>query len=165
MKFLLWGPYILAQLGMAALTDEQIVGKYPQMAGVHAAFFDVVRTANKYGIRFLVTAGCRTPQQEADYIAQGKSKTNHSWHLVKNGCRAIDTVFIDEEGRPKWSARQAVALTHLLNGIGLALGYDMTNGVSWSHNFNVKHVSFLDAYHLQLAEERNSCTLNTLGGH
>lgn len=89
---------------------------------------------------FGITEGLRTPERQKQLVAEGKSKTLKSRHLIG---RAIDIViYID--GKVTWDMDKYKQVAQVFIDTGKELGIDLEAGAFW--------VYFPDGPHIQLKD-------------
>ncbi len=106
---------------------------------LHRIFYEVVK-----GFDCTILEGGRTPERQAELVAQGKSKTKHSKH--------IDGLAIDVAPYPiDWKDRERF---HYFGGyvLGVAsrMGIKLRWGGDWDMDTQVKNNNFDDLVHFEL---------------
>jgi len=109
-----------------------------KLAGVHPDLVRVVEAAHGYQ-KFHVTDGVRTFARQKQLVAQGKSKTLKSRHLV--GC-AVDLVAVTEDGKVSYDDGRMKAVADAMKRAAGELGIPIEWGGDWK--------SFVDTPHFQL---------------
>ena len=116
------------------------------LEGVHPDLVEVVKLAGQLadanGLDFILTDGCRTVEEQREFVRTGKSKTMHSRHL---GGFAIDFVG-HVKGRATYDEPVMKALSECFKEAGAQLGIPVEWGGDWK--------SFQDTPHIQLTKER-----------
>lgn len=119
-----------------------------RLKGVHPKLVDVLNTAIQH-VDFTVLEGLRTVERQEELVADGKSKTMNSKHLMQhdNFGHAVDVAPwpIDWNDRERF-----ILLAGILRGIAISKGFDLRLGVDWDGDLDVKEHSFFDGPHLEL---------------
>lgn len=112
------------------------------LEGVHEDLYKVCKKAQEYceraGVDYIITDGCRTLEEQVEFVKQGKSRTMHSRHL---GGMAIDYVAL-VAGRVTYDADYMAAVAECFKRAGAELGIAICWGGDW--------VSFKDTPHIEL---------------
>lgn len=113
------------------------------LEGIHEDLYAVCRKAQEYvgrveGLDFIITDGCRTIEEQVEFVKAGKSRTMHSRHL---GGMAIDYVAL-VNGRVTYDADYMAAIAECFKRAGAELGIPICWGGDW--------VSFKDTPHIEL---------------
>lgn len=116
------------------------------LEGVHPDLVEVVKKAGELcdaeGIDFILTDGCRTIEEQREFVRTGKSKTMHSRHL---GGFAIDYVGL-VRGRVTYDVDIMTRIAGCFKHAAERLRIPIVWGGDW--------VSFKDTPHIQLTAER-----------
>lgn len=118
------------------------------LQGVHPKLVEVMTRAlalTEYD--FTVTAGTRTLEQQRKYVAEGKSKTMKSYHLIRSDGYgyAVDIAALVPNGNKStvsWDLKYYAKINEAVQKAASELGVNVTWGGSWK--------SFVDAPHFQL---------------
>lgn len=119
------------------------------LMGVHPKLVEVMTKALEYTeYDFVVTEGTRTLEQQKRYLAEGKSKTLKSYHLIRaDGYGyAVDVAALVPNGKGKsevsWDLKYYAKINEAVQKAASELGAKVTWGGSWK--------SFVDSPHFQL---------------
>ena len=112
------------------------------LEGVHPDLVKVMRLAiEKTSVDFAITEGLRTPERQAELLAQKKSRTMNSRHLTG---KAVDVMaFVDGKGSWLWS------LYEKINQAVQEAADELKIKVTWGGNW----ASFRDGVHFELDRE------------
>ncbi len=117
-----------------------------ELEGVHPDLVEVVKRAGHYcveaGIDFIITDGCRTMEEQVEFVKTGKSKTLKSRHL---GGLAIDYVGL-RNGRVSYDTG---LMTHIAACFKRAAD-ELKIPIGWGGDWT----SFKDMPHIQLDARR-----------
>jgi peptidoglycan L-alanyl-D-glutamate endopeptidase CwlK len=119
-----------------------------RLKGVHPKLVEVLETAIEK-VDFSVLEGLRTKERQEELVADGKSKTMNSKHLIQaDGYgHAVDVAPWPID----WSDRERfVLLAGILRGIAIEKGIDLRLGVDWDGDLDVKEHSFFDGPHVEI---------------
>lgn len=116
------------------------------LEGVHPDLVEVCKLAGEIaderGLDFILTDGCRTIEEQRQFVAEGKSQTMHSRHL---GGLAVDYV-ARVDRRASYDGPAMKAISECFKEAASRLGIPVEWGGDWK--------SFKDTPHIQLAKER-----------
>lgn len=97
------------------------------------------------GVEILIYETIRTLEQQKQHVANGKSQTLKSYHLVG---QALDFVPVDGKGGTLWSIH-SYTTPKMLDAINYAKKLGFTWGGDWNNNGDWRDETFLDSPHLQ----------------
>lgn len=109
-----------------------------RLGGVHPDLVRVVEAAAQH-TRFHVTEGVRSLKRQKQLLAEGKSRTLKSRHLV--GC-AVDLVAVTDDGKVSYDDDRMRAVAAAMKRAAGELGIPIEWGGDWT--------SFVDTPHFQL---------------
>ena len=112
-----------------------------RLMGVHPDLVRVIEKAKEIAQPFIVTEGRRTPERQAELVAQGKSQTIHSRHLTGH---AVDLAVVDG-GRITWEFPAYERLARDVKAAAALLKVPITWGGDWK--------SLRDGPHFELPRE------------
>lgn len=116
------------------------------LEGVHPDLVAVcekaVELSEDFDIDFIVTDGCRTLEEQKDFVAAGKSRTMHSRHL---GGFAVDVVALSN-GRVSYDKEQMRKVSECFKRAALKLRIPIKWGGDWK--------TFVDTPHFELDREK-----------
>ena len=89
---------------------------------------------------FIVTEGLRTMERQKKLVAEGKSKTMNSKHLIGS---AFDVAMLDENGNVTWEVEPYYRdFTNEIKKLAKHLGFDITCGIDWG--WDAPHIQIND---------------------
>jgi peptidoglycan L-alanyl-D-glutamate endopeptidase CwlK len=115
-----------------------------RLKGVHPDLVSVIRLGlAKSEIDFTVTEGVRTTERQSRLVAEGKSQTMNSRHLLQSDGfgHAVDVVALDG-GEASWEFSDYEKIAKAMKAAADELGVSITWGGDWK--------SFRDGPHFQL---------------
>lgn len=116
-----------------------------RMIGVHADLHEILDEAVKGDFPFYiqVSQGMRTPEEQAIFVAQGKSKTMDSRHLTGH---AMDLVLLDQYFKVNWQEKNYFLLANYIRGISIKTSIPIRWGGCWRllSNFNSAEDAYAD---------------------
>ena len=119
------------------------------LEGVHPDLVEVCKIAGELaderGLDFIITDGCRTIEEQRQFVAEGKSKTMHSRHL---GGLAIDFVGRVDR-RASYDGEVMRELAQCFKDAGKKY-FGEDGMIEWGGDWQ----SFKDTPHIQLCKER-----------
>lgn len=119
-----------------------------RMKGVHPDLVRVVALAAEKSHRpFMVIQGLRTPEEQAQKVAEGLSKTMDSRHLTGH---AVDLAPLEGKDIP-WKDKAAFkALADVMETAASELGIPLRWGGDWNGNGRSDDERFYDGPHFEL---------------
>lgn len=103
-------------------SEQRLVGVHPKLVQV------VRRAAETTSVEFQVTCGRRTVAEQRLMVAQGKSRTMKSYHLVG---KAVDLVAI-VAGEASWDLARYATINKYMQSAAKELGHTITWGGTWN---------------------------------
>ncbi len=116
------------------------------LEGIHedlrAVCEKAIELSEDFEVDFIVTDGCRTLEEQKEFVAAGKSRTMHSRHL---GGFAVDVVAL-VNGRVTYDKEQMSKVAACFKRAALKLGIPINWGGDWK--------TFKDTPHFELDKGR-----------
>ena len=106
------------------------------LKGIHPALRSVMDLARQLSpVPFVVIEGLRSPERQAQLVAQGASRTRNSRHLTGHAVDICPTVDIDQDGRVEteemFSTPMYRRLAPAVKAAADALGVAIVGGGAW----------------------------------
>jgi peptidoglycan L-alanyl-D-glutamate endopeptidase CwlK len=116
-----------------------------KLKGVHPDLIKVINSASSGPVQFIVTEGVRDLRRQKQLVAEGKSRTLHSRHLVGTDgyAHAVDLAVLQKDGvSVTWDFPEYEKLAAQVKTAAKAAGVGIVWGGDWK--------SFRDGPHFEL---------------